>query len=90
MIRKLTTSRDNEQICTAIETDLSKAFDCIGCDLLIAKLNVYGFDKKALKLIYDYIKGLRNLKWILYSVVNYIFLMVFQKDPCLVPCYNLW
>ena len=87
MIRKLKTSRDNKQICTAIETDLSKAFDCIGCDLLIAKLNVYGFDKKALKLIYDYLKGLRNLKWTLYSVVSYIFLMVFEKDPCLLPCY---
>ena len=81
MIGKLKTSRDNEQICTAIETDLSKAFDCIGCDLLIAKLNAYGFDKKALKLIYDYLKDLRNLKWTLYSVVNYIFLIVFQKDP---------
>ena len=87
MIRKLKTSRDNEQICTAIETDLSKAFDCIGCDLLIAKLNAYGFDKKALKLIYDYLKDLRNLKWTLYSVVNYIFLIVFQKDPRLLPCY---
>ena len=87
MIGKLKTSRGNKQICTAIETDLSKAFDCIGCDLLIAKLNVYGFDKKALKLIYDYLKGLRNLKWTLYSVVSYIFLMVFEKDPCLLPCY---
>ena len=87
MIGKLKTSRDNEQICTAIETDLSKAFDCIGCDLLIAKLNAYGFDKKALKLIYDYLKDLRNLKWTLYSVVNYIFLIVFQKDPRLLPCY---
>ena len=83
MIGKLKTSRDNEQICTAIETDLSKAFDCIGCDLLIAKLNVYRFDKKALKLIYDYLKGLKTLN----SVVSYIFLMVFQKDPCLLPCY---
>ena len=87
MIGKLKTSRDNEQICTAIETDLSKAFDCIGCDLLIAKLNAYGFDKKALKIIYDYLKDLRNLKWTLYSVVNYIFLIVFQKDPRLLPCY---
>ena len=37
--------------------NLSKAFDCICYDLLIAKLNAYGFDKKALKLIYDYLNG---------------------------------
>ena len=35
----------------------SKAFDCICYDLLIACLNAYGFDKKALKLIYDYLNG---------------------------------
>ena len=50
-------SRDNKQFCAAILTDLSKAFDCICYDLLIAKLNAYGFDKKALNLIYDYLTG---------------------------------
>ena len=37
--------------------NLSKAFDCICYDLLIAKLNAYGFDRKALKLIDDYLNG---------------------------------
>ena len=46
-------SRGNKQFCAAILTDLSKAFDCIFYDLLIPKLNAYGFDKKALKLICD-------------------------------------
>ena len=50
-------SRDNEQFCAAILTDLSKVFDCVCYDLLIAKLNAYGFDKKALKRIYDYLNG---------------------------------
>ena len=51
------TSRDNKQLCATILTDLSKAFDCICYDLLITKLNAYGFDKKTLELIYDYLNG---------------------------------
>ena len=38
-------------------TDLSKAFDCLSHNLLIAKLDAYGFDKSALKFIYDYLKS---------------------------------
>ena len=37
--------------------DLSKAFDCIPRDLLMAKLCAYGFDKNSLKFIYSYLKG---------------------------------
>ena len=48
-------ARDNKEFCAALLTDLSKAFDCICHNLLIAKLNAYGFDRNALKLIYDYL-----------------------------------
>ena len=37
----------------AIPTDLSKAFDCICHDLLVAKLNSHGLERNALKLVYD-------------------------------------
>ena len=35
--------------------DLSKAYDCLPHDLLIAKLATYGFDNMALALITDYL-----------------------------------
>ena len=55
MIEKIKILRDNKKFCASIRTDLSKAFDCIPYDLLIAKLNAYGFDQEALKRIYSYV-----------------------------------
>ena len=47
---------DTKNIAGAVLTDLSKAFDCLNHNLLIAKLDAYGFDNSALKFIYDYLK----------------------------------
>ena len=47
---------DNDFLVGAILLDLSKAFDCIPHDLLIAKLHAYGFDEDALVLTYSYLK----------------------------------
>ena len=46
---------DKNKIAGAILTDLSKAFDCINHELLIAKLAAYGFDHNSLSFIYSYL-----------------------------------
>ena len=51
---------DDGNLVGAILMDLSKAFDCIPHDLLIAKLHAYGFHKNALNYIYGYLKGRRQ------------------------------
>ena len=38
-------------------TDLFKVFDCLDHELLIAKLNAYGFSLPALRLINDYLSN---------------------------------
>ena len=48
-------SLDKKGYCGALLTDLSKAFDCLDFDLLIAKFKAYGFCYKAIKLIHSYL-----------------------------------
>ena len=55
MIEKWKKALDNRKCVGAVLTDLSKAFDCLNHQLLIAKLEAYGFSYEALTLIYDYL-----------------------------------
>ena len=57
LLEKWKTCVDQKQICRALLTDLSKAFDCLPHDLIIAKLNAYGFSLSALRLIHDYLSN---------------------------------
>ena len=47
---------DEKFFAKAVLMDLSKAFDCIPHDLLIAKLHVYVFSEKSVTFIYSYLK----------------------------------
>ena len=46
---------DKSGVIGTVLVDLSKAYDCLPHDLLIAKLSVYGFEDSAVSLISDYL-----------------------------------
>ena len=57
MIEKWKKTVDNRGAFESLLTDLSKAFDCIPHDLIIAKLEAYGFHIGALILLHDYLSN---------------------------------
>ena len=66
LIEKWKKSVDNGGAFDALLTDLSKAFECMPHELLIAKPDAYGFDKISLKLIHSYLSSRKQMcknKW---------------------------
>ena len=57
MLQKWRQSLDQGLVFGALLTDLSKAFDCLSHELLIAKLTVYGVEISSVRLIYEYLKN---------------------------------
>ena len=57
MLEKWKKALDKKNIAGALITDLSKAFDCINHELLIAKLEAYGADIKMLQYVSSYLSG---------------------------------
>ena len=55
LIEKLKRHLNENNMFGMILTDLSKAFDCIPHDLLIAKLEAYGLAMSSLRIIYSYL-----------------------------------
>ena len=55
MLDKWSKALDNGKFAGALLTDLSKAFDCLNHELLVAKLEAYGFDQSSLSYIYSYL-----------------------------------
>ena len=54
MIKAWKKALDDKKIAGAVLTDLSKVFDCLNHNLLLAKMEAYGFEKSALLLINSY------------------------------------
>ena len=56
MIEKWKKALDKNNNAAAVLTDLSKAFDCINHELMVEKLEAYGFSESALKYVNSYIR----------------------------------
>ncbi len=57
LVESWTRALDKDENVEAIMMDLSKAFDCISHELLIAKLSAYGFSNNACKFILNYLSN---------------------------------
>ena len=78
--------RDKKGIFAAVLTDLSKGFDCIPHNLLIAKLSAFDFDRKSLMFILAYLKSRKRRTRIGLAFSDYLNILfgVLQR-PILCP-----
>ena len=61
MTKKWKKSVDNGGAFGVLLTDLSKVFDYLHHELLIAKLHAYGFDKSSFKLTHSYLSNRKQI-----------------------------
>ena len=76
MIEKWTKNMDKGKSCTALLTDLSKAFDCTVHDFFIAKLEAYGFSYETLKVMYSYLTDRKHRTKVNNSYSDFIDLLL--------------
>ena len=90
LIEKWRSSLDQKGYAGSILMELSKAFDTIDYDLLLAKLHAYGFDKQALSVIKSYLKD-RWERTKINTAYNYWaqLLLGVPQGSVLVPRYGL-
>ena len=60
MLEKWKKAMDQGKFAGSFLTDLSKAFDCLNHELLIAKLEAYGFEKESLTYVYSYLSDRKH------------------------------
>ena len=76
MLRKWQSCLNTSGKVGAILMDLSKAFDCLPHDLLIAKLAAYGFGQKSLKLFMSYLSDRKHRVRIGSSVSEFLTILL--------------
>ena len=90
MIEKWSHCLDNSGAIAAVLMDLSKAYDCIPHDLLIAKLYAYGLDTSALNLnIVTCPTGNKGLKLTIALVIGLMSLLGFHRARYLVLFFSI-
>ena len=57
MLEQWKSATDNKKSFGALLLGLSKTFDCLSHELLIAKLNTYGFNMSALRFVHSYLRN---------------------------------
>ena len=55
LVETCKTCLDSDGVIRMVLTNLSKAYDCLHYDLLVAKLHAYGFSLSSLRMIYSYL-----------------------------------
>ena len=79
MVEKWRKTLDEDGETGAVLMDLSKSFHCIDHNLLIAKLNANGFEKRSINFIYS---CLTKRKQKLYIYIQYIYICdMFFETP---------
>ena len=82
LIQSLKKGLHNLGLVRTVLMDLSKAYDCLPLDLLIAKLNAYGLNKPSLNLVNGYLRlQTQRRKMALRIVIGLILIAVFPRDP---------
>ena len=96
MLEKCKNAIDQEKVFDALLTDLSKAFDYLRHELIIAKLNAYGFNLPALKLMHSYLLRENNtLRSTMHIVHERKYFLAFHKALylglfCLISLSNMF
>ena len=74
---------DNNKVVAGVFVELTKAFDCVPHDLLIAKLAAYSADENLLMYIYSYLSNKNQCEQLHFSVCFSIYI---GKDTILNMC----
>ena len=80
LIKEPTECLDTSGVVSTVLMVLSKAYDCLPHDLLIAKLAAYGFNNVALGLITDYLANNFQRAKIGPTFSSYLIILRFHRD----------